>query len=286
MKLVLLMAGCDALSMASQIIFQISDLFGDVDDKFTIGSWESTLALSVFYFFVSSMAFHTAVVTYVFTVALDPIYFLEAFFKKKRVVSLTVFACFGLPFALCLAAYLSNSIQYSSAIYSPTIAGDAEYIVSGFVGLSFLWVCFVIAFTFKKLKLTLASSEAQSQSMIALIGFVVVYYTSIIAGALFAVCFRSSFWKTCVDLTANSMMNLIGVSNYFVWRRYLGKSGQSEEVRTLTNSNSHSLASLSCWESGTDTESAFRLSSSASEVSRGAAVLSIDRSSTSTVSSV
>jgi hypothetical protein len=155
---------------------------------------------------------------------------------------------------LCLVTYLTNSLGYSST-FIVVIAGTWGKLFRVIMVLDFVWAIFVVSYAAVKLRLPLLSplpaEESRHRSLVAMTGFVAVFYTPILVFiSLNAIlpCLRPSLWSAALTLTASVTHTGLGLGTVVVWRRSVfqhqtrrGEEGLSQKLGGSTTSMESSV---------------------------------------------
>jgi hypothetical protein len=224
LTLVVNVACCEAVWMITNVIVSIVDIMR-VSAPTSPFSPKSTLLVWGWYFFyLSSIFWHTAIVCCVYLLTVNPVAFTD-YFKSKFTSPLV----FSLALGIALPVYLTNSVGFiSNNVF--LLTGVWFTLFQGVVYGAFGWACFVIACTMYRLRQQLSARLVNSVS--ALVGFIVVYYTPSLCNLVIYLnfgCVRSGFWRATFVLDEAAMISACGLANLCVWWSYIFKERKSLE---------------------------------------------------------
>jgi hypothetical protein len=227
------------------------DLTGNSGPFLPYSNVSTQFVWAIYFFTLSGAGWHTAIATHTFLICWSPVAYTR-YFVKGKALRISALCVFGVTIVLCTGLYVSNGVRAINQ--SATTFGIWGDVSNAAIGIALSWSIAVTVYTAYKLRLRLMSVEERREihAVVALTGFVVVYYTPPILYFSVYLPFRCTsdvMVRSSLSLTEAALFSCYGITNLIVFKRFFTRRANDEKATQVlsesTTSTQKSLISTS-----------------------------------------
>jgi hypothetical protein len=181
---------------------------------------------------------HVALVSCAFFMAQNPMKYAKAT-RRKYPYAIFVLVTAIVPLYLGVGMFCTNSLAYHGQAHPvPTGVWRTQVTIGGCA--LFVWCVYVVKYTSGKLRLSVlrAGNVRSSKAITFLVVLVVVFFAPLVLQYIFLpfACTQPGYWRSCLQVTADSVSFFAPLASWFVWRGYFCPPHPSDAVDDVESS--------------------------------------------------